>query len=295
MSHLFYIARYGVPSGHNVMWKWKLGDSRVWCVLQQPADNSTVEDLKYSHKVTTNKARYKLAAQSVSSCICSASSMAMRACIQTRYTNPLAKHFHRLSLSITLQLYGWIWIVTSVFNISPLPSSRFYKTCLFSRKYLTKFVGQDDRHTAVRICSREVLRVILPAVSAKHKKKTQWKNIKVEAQLRSLCPLNELLTHAQSLCISLLSSFLRLERHWCVICCWKRVSSNHHLSISLKLYLLPQAYRPANDISRINFPLNLLSFQIRHTSSTACCRLLLTKEIVSHTSSTYFFGTLRSR
>lgn len=213
----------------------------------------------------------------------------------TECTNPLAKHFYRLSLSITLQLYGWIWIVTSVFNISPLPSSRFYKTCLFSRKYLTKFVGQDDRHTAVRICSREVLRVILPAVSAKHKKKTQWKNIKVEAQLRSLCPLNELLTHAQSLCISLLSSFLRLERHWCVICCWKRVSSNHHLSISLKLYLLPQAYRPANDISRINFPLNLLSFQIRHTSSTVCCRLLLTKEIVSHTSSTYFFGTLRSR
>lgn len=128
VSHLFYIARYGVPSGHNVMWKWKLGDSRVWCVLQQPADNSTVEDLKYSHKVTTNKARYKLAAQSVSSCICSASSMAMRACIQTRYTH----HWVHKSISKTLpQAFPFyntpiIWMdMDCHFSLQHFPSSFF--------------------------------------------------------------------------------------------------------------------------------------------------------------------------
>ena len=33
-------------------------------------------------------------------------------------TKPLANHIHRLPFPTTLQTYGWIWIVSAVFNIS---------------------------------------------------------------------------------------------------------------------------------------------------------------------------------
>ena len=86
------------------------------------------------------------------------------------------------------------------------------------------------------------------------------KNIKVETGLCTLCPLHELLTHTHthtetrthSLSKSLTSSFLRAEKCWCVTCCWKPLSSYHHLSISSRPYIPLRAYHSGNSISCTN-------------------------------------------
>lgn len=86
------------------------------------------------------------------------------------------------------------------------------------------------------------------------------KNIKVETGLCTLCPLHELLTHTHthtetrthSLSKSLTSSFLRVEKCWCVTCCWKPLSSYHHLSISSRPYIPLRAYHSGNSISCTN-------------------------------------------
>lgn len=61
------------------------------------------------------------------------------------------------------------------------------------------------------------------------------------------CPQLELLTHTCTHTASvtpLLSSFLTLEMHWCVTCCWKLVWPHHRLLPSLRLSLFLQAYYP---------------------------------------------------